>query len=106
MIVQGYPESALALKIADWENALPENIHLAYLPNYGIVKLRLSGSSDDVLSLEFAINQQIDRLSEILGNAIVAYEDIPLEKLIGECVGSQRKNIGDSRKLYGRIYCT
>ncbi|HET7734069.1 MAG TPA: competence/damage-inducible protein A [Paludibacter sp.] len=81
--VYGYGESALALKIADWENALPENVSLAYLPNYGVVKLRLSGISEDVLALEFSMNQQIDKLSQILGEAIIAYEDIAIEKLIG-----------------------
>ncbi|MDD4994306.1 MAG: CinA family nicotinamide mononucleotide deamidase-related protein [Paludibacter sp.] len=83
MLVYGYGESALALKIADWENALPKEISLAYLPNYGVVKLRLSGNSEDILSLEFSMNQQIDLLSQILGNAIIAYEDIPVETLIG-----------------------
>jgi len=80
---------------------LPENIHLAYLPHYGIVKLRLSGSSDDVLSLEFAINQQIDRLSEILGNAIVAYEDIPLEKLIGDVLAAKGKTLATAESCTG-----
>jgi len=74
---------------------------LAYLPNYGIVKLRLSGSSDDVLSLEFAINQQIDRLSEILGNAIVAYEDIPLEKLIGDVLAAKGKTLATAESCTG-----
>ncbi len=101
VMVQGYPESALALKIADWENALPANIHLAYLPNYGIVKLRLSGSSDDVLPLEFAINQQVAGLSEILGNAIVAYEDIPLEKLIGNALAAKGKTLGTAESCTG-----
>jgi len=82
--VYGFPESALALKIADWENELPSNIKLAYLPNSGIVKLRLSGLSDNALELEIAITQQLELLSDILGNAIVAYEDIPLEQVIGK----------------------
>ena len=82
--VYGLPESALALKIADWENELPFNIKLAYLPNSGIVKLRLSGLSDNALELEIAITQQLELLSDILGNAIVAYEDIPLEQVIGK----------------------
>jgi len=82
--VYGFPESALALKIADWENELPFNIKLAYLPNSGIVKLRLSGLSDNALELEIAITQQLELLSDILGNAIVAYEDIPLEQVIGK----------------------
>jgi len=89
MLVYGYGESALALKIADWENALPEEISLAYLPNYGVVKLRISGMSDDILSLEFSMNQQIDLLSQILGNAIIAYEDIPVENLIGNLLKSK-----------------
>lgn len=81
--VYGYSESALALKIADWENELPEYISLAYLPNSGIIKLRLSGLLDDVLALEFSINQQVDKLSQQLGTAIVGYEDIPIEKIVG-----------------------
>lgn len=101
IIVQGYPESALALKIADWENALPQNIHLAYLPNYGIVKLRLSGSSDDALALEFSINQQVDGLSEILGNAIVACDDSPLEVLVGNALLSKGMTLSTAESCTG-----
>ncbi len=101
VIVQGYPESALALKIADWENALPSDIHLAYLPNYGIVKLRLSGSSDNELSLEFLINQQIAGLTEILGSAIVAFEDIALEVLIGNILELKSKTLATAESCTG-----
>jgi len=87
--VYGYGESSLALLIEDWENGLPENISLAYLPNYGVVKLRLSGTSEDVLSLEFSINQQVDKLHQILGAAIVAFEDIQIEKLVGNLLKSK-----------------
>lgn len=101
VIVQGYPESALALKIADWENALPPDIHLAYLPNYGIVKLRLSGSSDNELFLEFLINQQIAGLTEILGSAIVAFEDIPLEVMIGNIMRLKSKTLATAESCTG-----
>jgi len=87
--VYGYGESALAMKIADWEKALPGNIALAYLPNYGVVKLRLSGTSEDMLSLEFSMNQQVDKLSQILGSAIIAFEDISVEDLIGNLLISK-----------------
>ena len=82
--VYGYSESALALKIVDWENQLPEYVSLAYLPNSGIIKLRLSGLLDDMLALEFSINQQVDKLSQLLGDAIVAYEDVPIQNLVGD----------------------
>ena len=99
--VYGYGESALALLITDWENELPEYISLAYLPNSGIVKLRLSGMLDDVLTLEFAMNQQIDKLTQILGNAIVAFEDIPIEKLIGNLLKSKGLKVATAESCTG-----
>lgn len=99
--VYGYGESALALKIADWENALPENVSLAYLPNYGVVKLRLSGVSEDMLALEFSLNQQIDKLSGILGEAIVAYEDIAIENLIGNLLKSKGLMVATAESCTG-----
>jgi len=99
--VYGFPESTLALKIADWENELPEFIRLAYLPNSGIIKLRLSGMADDSLALEFSMNQQIDRLSQLLGSAIVAYEDIPVEQLIGNLLVARGKMVATAESCTG-----
>ena len=99
--VFGYPESTLALKIADWENELPEFIQLAYLPNSGIVKLRLSGVADDSLALDFSLNQQIDKLSQLLGSAIVAKEDIPMEQLIGNLLIAKRKMVATAESCTG-----
>ena len=82
--VYGIPESQLALRLTEWENALPEYLHLAYLPNFGIVKLRLSGAGQDEYKLEEAITQQIETLKSILGESIFAYEDKPVEKIIYE----------------------
>lgn len=101
IIVKGYPESALALKIADWENNLPEYLHLAYLPTYGIIRLRISGSSDNELALEFEINQQANQLSEILGDAIVSFEDIPLEILVGKVLKNKKITIATAESCTG-----
>ena len=99
--VYGYGESALAIMIADWENELPDFISLAYLPNSRIVKLRLSGLLDDALTLEFAMNQQIDKLTQILGNAIVAFEDISIEKLIGNLLKSKGLMVATAESCTG-----
>jgi len=99
--VYGYSESALALKIADWENELPEYISLAYLPNSGVIKLRLSGLLDDVLALQFSINQQVDKLSQQLGNAIVAYEDISIPNLVGNLLKSKGLMVATAESCTG-----
>lgn len=99
--VYGYGESALALKIVDWENNLPSNISLAYLPTFGIVKLRLSGISDDLLGLEFSMNQQISKLHQILGEAIIANEDIALENLIGNLLTTKCLTLATAESCTG-----
>lgn len=99
--VYGIGESALALKIADWENCLPDNISLAYLPNYGIVKLRLSGTSDDLLTLESSMNQQIDKLNLLVGDAIVAYGDLAVEKMVGDLLKSKGLTVSTAESCTG-----
>lgn len=99
--VYGYTESALALKIAEWESNLPEYTHLAYLPNSGVVKLRLSGFLENVLALEFVMNQQMDLLSQLLGNAIVATEDIPIEQLLGNLLMAGGKTVSTAESCTG-----
>jgi nicotinamide-nucleotide amidase len=83
MMVIGYGESALAIKIADWESQLPSYIKLAYLPSIGIVKLRLSGSLQDKGLLNKEIEEQAAKLRSLLGSSIMAEEDMPLEEIIG-----------------------
>ncbi len=99
--VYGFGESALAIKIADWENELPGNIKLAYLPNSGIVKLRLSGMSDNMLELEFSMNQQISKLHQILESAIVAFEDIPMEELVAKLLISRNQTVATAESCTG-----
>ncbi len=84
ILVAGLPESELALKIADWENGLPQGVKLAYLPNFGVVKLRMSVSGDRASELHRKLEEETCKLTEILGSAILAYEDIPLEQLLGQ----------------------
>ena len=99
--VYGIPESQLALKLTDWENDLPDYLHLAYLPNFGIVKLRLSGVGHDDLKLEFSINQQIETLKSILGNSIFAFEDKPIEKIIFERLKSLGLTVSTAESCTG-----
>ncbi|WP_109298832.1 competence/damage-inducible protein A [Aquimarina sp. AU474] len=71
----GMGESAVAKKIEDWENDLPSFIKLAYLPNLGKVRLRLSARGDNKKLLEDTIEDRILALHEIIGDIIVGYED-------------------------------
>ena len=101
LLVTGYPESALALKMADWEAALPANLHVAYLPNYSIIRLRLTGTGDDMLALDFAMNQQIDRLKALLGTAVVCDEDITVTEWLGRLLKSRGLTLATAESCTG-----
>lgn len=99
--VYGFPESRLALEIAGWEDSLPDYISLAYLPGSGIVKLRLSGQADDIVTLESEMNLKVDELSLLLGDSIVAYDDIPMEQLVGNLLKSKGKMVATAESCTG-----
>lgn len=101
LLVTGYPESALALKMADWEAALPANLHVAYLPNYSIIRLRLTGTGDDMLALDFAMNQQVDRLKALLGTAVVCDEDITVAEWLGRLLKSRGLTLATAESCTG-----
>ena len=83
VITYGLGESAIAEKIEDWEDNLPEHIKLAYLPNLGRVRLRLTarGSKEELLNND--IDAQIAVLHGIIGDIIYGFEDDdPIEVII------------------------
>lgn len=85
LMTYGMAESALAKKIEAWEDALPEDIHLAYLPNQLTgVRLRLSIYGGNQQEQEARIDEEIARLKPLLGELIYAEEDTTLEATIGK----------------------
>ena len=82
----GIGESFLADKIADWEDALPQHIKLAYLPEAGKVRLRLSAYGSDNAVLEHEVASQIEQLKEIIGEYIYGYDDETISSAIGKIV--------------------
>ena len=77
-------ESFLADFISDWENSLPENMQLAYLPQPGIVRLRLTAKGNKKNDLIADVNLEIDKLQKIIPDFIFGYDDDRLEKIIGD----------------------
>jgi len=84
ILTHGVGESFLAAKIEAWETALPGFIKLAYLPQPGIVRLRLTGSGPDREQLETVINERVDALYEIIAEYVFGEGDETLEQVTGD----------------------
>lgn len=70
ILTQGEGESAIANKLAGFEDRLPSHIKLAYLPGLGKVRLRLSGKGDNEEELITSVEKQVEGLYELLGDII------------------------------------
>lgn len=75
LLTYGLGESVIAERIQAWENNLPDDIKLAYLPNLGRVRLRLSGKGNDKALLEQRIEAQIQQLLPLIDDIFAGYED-------------------------------
>lgn len=62
----GLGESAIAERIMDWENALPKSLKLAYLPNFGNVRLRLSGKDHNQEELTDIMEKWIEKVLPLI----------------------------------------
>lgn len=97
-IVKGYTESALATYIADFEDNLPEGFGLAYLPSPGLMKLRLFVRGEHRLP---ELNVQIKKLEGMLGDAIIAENDIAVEKILSERLFEKGLTLGTAESCTG-----
>ena len=79
LITAGLAESMLAKRIEAWENALPEYLKLAYLPNPGAVRLRLSAYEVDGREVREEIEAQFHALIQLIPEYVVGYETATIE---------------------------
>lgn len=98
----GMGESAIAEKIESWEEALPAHIRLAYLPNLGKVRLRLSTKGSDPEKMEQEVDDQIASLSQIIGDIIKGVEEEdPIEVQIGNLLKEKNASLATAESFTG-----
>jgi nicotinamide-nucleotide amidase len=101
LVTAGIGESFLAERIQQFEQALPAHIKLAYLPNYGMVRLRLTATGIN----KEAITREVDTLFETLQaqvqDVMVSNEDVGLEEAIGKLLVQKSKTVGTAESCTG-----
>ena len=91
LLTQGIGESFLADHIMNWEQKLPEHIKLAYLPSYGMVRLRLTSSLTDGQTGE--LDNQFRLLKELVKEWMVTDEDKTIPQVVAELMKSKNKTL-------------
>ena len=98
---QGIPESMLAMKLEEWESALPENIKLAYLPNPMSVRLRLSAMGTDENLLKQQVENEVDKLRKLIPENIFGYDTDTLGEVIGRLLTENGKTLAVAESCTG-----
>ena len=101
LLTAGIGESFLAEHIATFEAALPASIKLAYLPNYGMVRLRLTIHGEDPAALNTLLQENFDTLKGLVAEWMVADEDISIQEAIGRMLKSHGCTLGTAESCTG-----
>ncbi|MEO7562274.1 MAG: nicotinamide-nucleotide amidohydrolase family protein, partial [Ferruginibacter sp.] len=101
LLTFGVGESTLADMLQDFENALPAFIKLAYLPNYGMVRLRLSANGVDKSEIGPVVMNQFTVLQELVKGYLVTNEDEPMEKVLGKLLEQKGKTVCTAESCTG-----
>lgn len=101
LLTAGIGESFLAEEIKEWEEALPSHIKLAYLPNYGMVRLRLTATGDNKETLEKEVQHQFDTLKNLVSKWLVIDEDLSMPQVIGKMLKQRKETVATAESCTG-----
>ena len=97
----GTGESMIAEKIKEFETGLPEHIKLAYLPGYGMVKLRLTAKGDNKEKMEDELDEKFSVLKELVNEWLVTDKDENLATVVTKILKEKNKTIGTAESCTG-----
>lgn len=101
ILVSGIPESDLAILLEDWENQLPEFIHLAYLPNRTSIDLRFTAHGSDEVELNEKIQQEIDKFKLVAGEYLVSENSGKAQQVLGDVLKQNNLTISTAESCTG-----
>ena len=104
LMTYGVGESTIANQLKDFEQKLDKNFKLAYLPNLGRVRLRISCKGNDKKKLEDQLDFYISELYNILGKIIIGFESVnSIELEIGKILVKSNKTLSTAESFTGGL---
>ncbi len=101
IITHGSFEAQLAETLKDFEDEMPENMMLAYLPSPGIIRLRLVTTGDDLEELKAEVKGQINKLQELIPEYIIGFNEDTLEEIIGKILMDRGQSLSVAESCTG-----
>src|SRR5690554_327851 len=104
LLVAGKGESDIAHLLNDWEAQLSDAFTLAYLPNLGLVRLRLQVVTKTQEESDNLLEKEVETLRKALGNHIVSEDGSDLPTVILSLLSKQNKTLGFVESCTGGLF--
>lgn len=101
LLTAGIGESFLAELIKEFEAALPAHVKLAYLPNFGMVRLRLSSWGLEQETLTKELDNLFNSLKTNVKDHLVVDEDLPMEVVVGKLLKERKETVATAESCTG-----
>lgn len=97
----GVGETILADALVDFEKNIPKNFSLAYLPNVGKVRLRISGHGENKDELTTISTQLTQDALALIGKYVYSTDNPSFEAVVGEMLQDRKLTISSAESCTG-----
>lgn len=101
LLTSGVGESVIAQMLTEFETQLPKKVKLAYLPSYGMVRLRLSSSGIEQFQVESEVEHHFHKLKALVNQFLVTDQEESMSQVVGKILSHQNKTICTAESCTG-----
>jgi nicotinamide-nucleotide amidase len=101
LLTQGVGESILSGILEEWESRLPSNLHLAYLPQPGLVRLRLTGQGEDEARLQTQMDEEVSKMKSLIPEYVFGEGNTTLEAVVGKLLLEKHSTLATAESCTG-----
>ena len=101
IMTYGIAEAMLAERLETFEKELPGEIRLAYLPAWGVIKLRLTGTGSNEKELREIVQEQVGKLYKIIPDVIYGEDEVTLEEVVGRLLKDNNLTMATAESCTG-----
>ena len=101
IMTYGVAEAILAERLTTFEDQLPGEVRLAYLPAYGVIKLRLTAAGSDEKKIRKSVSEQVEKLYKIIPDVIYGEDEVMLEEVVGKLLNDNKLTVSTAESCTG-----
>jgi nicotinamide-nucleotide amidase len=101
IMTYGAPEARLAELLSGFEDELPSSVRIAYLPSYGIIKLRLTGTGNNEGIVKELVDNQVNKLYKVIPELIYGENEESLAMVVGRLLKEKKKTLCTAESCTG-----